>query len=263
MIRQIALLSSFHILVVCGLPQPADTAATFDLSATGLTDSFATLSYAPDASPAMVNLTRLLPKILANAKSSSTKSWEIGTIQQALLEVYDPHFTPFEWDGSAVRERPIPWDVFEITKSAMEEYDWSGSPDETTTKNASRTQQEAGEDWLAEYLSETPPFPVKNLGLIPADGAQGDACSLGPAVWMMAQMADRKEVKERGGFKKPEEYAWAVGNQMLNLTLGPQEAGSELEFYVVPSLIISILAEIGYFRCMGRYGIHGSTFPGS
>jgi hypothetical protein len=257
--RQLALLSVANLAVVCGLPQPA----TFDLSAAGITDSFATLSCAPDASPAMVNLTRLLPKILANAKSSSTKSWEIGTLQQAILEVYDPHFTPFEWDEAAVRDRPIPWDVFEITKAAMVEYDWSGSPDETTTKNASRTQQEAGTDWLAEYLSEPPPFPVKNLGLIPADGAQGDACSLGPAVWLMAQMADRKEVKERGGFKKPEEYAWAVGNQMLNLTLGPQEGGSELTFYVVPSLIISILAETGYFRCMGRHGIHGSTFPGS
>jgi hypothetical protein len=263
MIRQIALLSSFHLVVVCGLPQPADTAATFDLSATGLTDSFATLSCAPDASPAMVNLTRLLPKILENAKSLSTKSWEIGTLQQAILEIYEPYFTPFEWDEAAVRDRPIPWDVFEITKAAMVEYDWSGLPDETTTKNASRTQQEAGEDWLAEYLSETPPFPVKNLGLIPADGAQGDACSLGPAVWLMAQMADRKEVKERGGFKKPEEYAWAVGNQMLNLTLGPQEAGSESTFCLVPSLIMSILAEIGYFRGLGRYGIHGSTFPGS
>jgi hypothetical protein len=257
--RQLALLSVANLAVVCGLPQPA----TFDLSAAGITDSFATLSCAPDASPAMVNLTRLLPKILANAKSSSTKSWEIGTLQQALLETYDPHFTPFEWDESAVRERPIPWDVFEITKAAMVEYDWSGSPDETTTKNASRTQQEAGTDWLAEYLSETSTLPVKNLGLILADGAQGDACSLGPAVWMMAQMADRKEVKERGGFKKPEEYAWAVGNQKLNLTLGPQQDGSESLFYAGFQLMISILAAIGYFRHMGRYGIHDSTFPSS
>lgn len=76
MIRQIALLSVANLAVVCGLPQPA----TFDLSAAGITDSFATLSCAPDASPAMVKLTRLLPKILANAKSSSTKSWEIGTL---------------------------------------------------------------------------------------------------------------------------------------------------------------------------------------
>jgi hypothetical protein len=257
--RQLALLSVANLAVVCGLPQPA----TFDLSAAGITDSFATLSCAPDASPAMVNLTRLLPKILANAKSSSTKSWEIGTLQQALLETYDPHFTPFEWDESAVRERPIPWDVFEITKAAMVEYDWSGSPDETTTKNASRTQQEAGTDWLAEYLSETSTLPVKNLGLSRADGAQGDACSLGPAVWMMAQMADRKEVKERGGFKKPEEYAWAVGNQKLNLTLGPQQDGSESLFYAGFQLMISILAAIGYFRHMGRYGIHDSTFPSS
>jgi hypothetical protein len=261
MIRQIALLSSFHLVVVCGLPQPADTAATFDLSATGLTDSFATLSCAPDASPAMVNLTRLLPKILENAKSSSTKSWEIGTLQQAILEIYEPYFTPFEWDEAAVRDRPIPWDVFEITKAAMVEYDWSGSPDETTTKNASRTQQEAGTDWLAEYLSETPPFPVKNLGLIPADGAQGDACSLGPAVWLMAEMADRKEVKERGGFKNPEEYAWAVGNQKWNLTHGPQEEGSELTICDVLPLTISILPATGFFRYMGRYGIYDSTFP--
>jgi hypothetical protein len=245
MLRQIALLSSLHLAAVCGLPQPADTAPTSDLSANGLTDSFATLSCAPDASPAMVNLTRLLPKIFANAQSSSTMSWEIGTIQQALLEVYDPHFTPFEWDETAVRDRPIPWNVFEITKAAMVEYNWTGSPDETVTKNASRTQEEPGKDWLAEYLSETPPAPVKNLGLILADGAQGDACSLGPAVWMMAQMADRTEVKERGGFKKREEYAWAVGNQKKNLTLGPQEAGSELTFCDVSPLMISIFAEIG------------------
>ena len=126
MILQFALLSITHLVVVCGLPQPADSThlssrASFDLD--GITDSFATLSCAPDASPAMVNLTRLLPKVLANAKSSSTKSWEIGALQQALLETYDPHFTPFEWDESAVRDRPIPWDVFEITKAAMVDYD--------------------------------------------------------------------------------------------------------------------------------------------
>ena len=261
--RQTALLSIANLTVVCGLPQPAGTAATFDLNAIGLTNSYATLSCAPDASPAMVNLTRLLPKIFANAESSSTKSWEIGTLQQALLETYDPHFTPFEWDKAAVRNRPIPWNVFEITKAAMVDYDWSGSPDETTTKDASRTQQELGKDWLAEYLLKDPPFPVKNLGLIPADGAQGDACSLGPAVWMMAQMADRQEVKERGGFKRPEEYAWAVGNQKLNLTLGPQDDGSKSPLHAKFMLMISIFAASRRIRYLGRYGIHDSTFPSS
>ena len=250
MLRQNALLYISHMTVVYGLPQPGhatglSSRATFDLN--GIADSFATLSCAPDASPAMVNLTRLLPKVLANAKSSSIKSWEIGTLQQAILEVYDPHFTPFEWDEAAVKDRPIPWDIFEITKAAMVEYDWSGSPDETTTINASRTQTEPGKDWLGEYLSATPPSQVKNLGLIPADGAQGDPCSLGPAVWLMAQMADRKEVKERGGYKKPEEYAWAVGNQKWNLTLGPQEEGSESSLHagLLLLLMISILAASG------------------
>lgn len=229
MIRQIALLSLLHAVAVCGAPHPAATVEpssepASDTNTNGITTSLAILSCAPDAPPAMSKLTRLLPKVLENAKSSSHKSWEIGALQQVLLEVYDPHFTPFEWDASAINNRQIPWDVLEITKTAMVDYDWSGSPNETMTKNASRTQTKTDKDWLREYLTTTPPVPVKNLALMPGDGAQGDPCSLGPAVWLMAQLADREEVKDRGGFKKAEEYAWAVGNQKLNLTLGPQDA---------------------------------------
>lgn len=142
--------------------------------------------------------------------------------------MYDPHFTPFEWDGAAVKDRQIPWDVLDITNNIMTDYNWTGSPDETTTKDATRTQAESSEAWLGAYLTDTPPFPVKNLGLIPAAGAQGDACSLGPAVWLLAELADRKEVQARGGFRKPEEYAWAVGNQKLNLTSGPQDGNGSM-----------------------------------
>jgi hypothetical protein len=105
----------------------------------------------------------------------------------------------------------------------MVDYDWTGSPNETITKNASRTPVESDSDWLGEYLTTTPPVPIKNLALLPGAGAQGDPCSVGPAVWLMAQLADRKEVKEQGGYKRPGEYAWAVGNQKLNLTLGPMD----------------------------------------
>jgi hypothetical protein len=258
------LVSLLYAVAVSGLPQAITPGTTETVNnETDLSTSFAILSCAPAASFEMKRLTRLLPKVLANAKSSSKKSWEIGSVTQAVLEVYDPHFTPFEWDASAVKDRQIPWDVLDITKAAMVEYDWSGSPDETTTKNASRTLAESDEVWLGEYLTETPPVPVKNIALVRGDGAQGDPCSVGPAVWLMAQLADREEVKERGGFKKPEEYAWAVGNQKKNLTIGPQDGnGSRLSLTIhsVTLLTFSRLPATGRLYCMGRHGIHDPTF---
>lgn len=226
MIQKKALSVLLFIMGVNGLPQATTLDAT---KLAGIaTRSFAVLSCAPNATPDMEKLTRLLPKVLENAQSASNKSWEIGTLTQTLLEVYDPHFAPFEWDYSAVQNRQIPWNVLNITKAALADYDWSGSPDEKDTDVKKRSQPDSGEDSLTQYLLDNPPTPVKNESLVFGDGAQGDPCSVGPAVWMLAQLADRKEVKDSGGYRSPDDYAWAVGNQKYNLTLGPQDGNGSM-----------------------------------
>jgi len=73
------LVSLLYAATVSGLPQ-ASTQDTAESSGSGL----ATLSCAPNASSDMARLTRLLPKILENARTSSTKSWEYGALCQSL-----------------------------------------------------------------------------------------------------------------------------------------------------------------------------------
>jgi hypothetical protein len=110
-----------------------------------------------------------------------------------------------------------------ITGKALEGYDWTCSPGERNGWYTERSEPDTTDSaWLKEYLSDRPRLPVKNLALMNGDGAQGDPCSIGPAVWMLAQFAaERREVRDRG-YRDPQDYAWAVGNQMLNLTSGPK-----------------------------------------
>jgi hypothetical protein len=225
-----------HLTVVFGLPQ----ATTPELLPTAETDIatipdapsvLATVSCPPGSSEDFERLTRLLPKVLDNAVSLSNKSWEIGTVTQSLLEVYDPHFAPFEWDASAYKGEQIPWRVLEITKTALATYDWTESPGQKgkwyeLNQKDSEDKEDVKEDggdmsWLKEYLDgDTARVPLENRGLVDGAGALGDPCSVGPAVWMLAQLAARKEVRDQG-FKDPQDYAWAVGNQVQNLTSGP------------------------------------------
>lgn len=178
--------------------------------------SLATLACPPTSSPEMRRLTALLPKVLNNAISVTNKSWEIGTLTQSLLEVYHPYFAPFEWDPSVIKGRDVPCQVLNITEKALLKYDWDGSP--------SRTGRgcNIGNAALKGYLyQDTAPLPLKNVALIEGDGSLGDPCSIGPAVWLLAQLAGRKELSNKG-HRKPWDYAWAVGNQLVNLKSSPK-----------------------------------------
>lgn len=196
--------------------------------AQALAKPLATLSSPQGASTQLQELTALLPKVLENAITSSKKSWELGALTQALLEVYDPQFTPFEWDIEAVRgQRPIPWPVVAITNNSLSAYNWIESPGQVY-----RWYERRGTDkhtWLREYLDPTKArTPLVDRALVPGDGALGDPCSLGPAVWLLAQLADcRGEIRE-GGIKDAQDYAWAVGSQLQYLSKGERTDNGEL-----------------------------------
>jgi hypothetical protein len=216
-----------QLTVAFGLPQASTSLApstetdieTDTAPDLGLT--LATLSCPPSSTKDFERLTQLLPKILDNAVSRSNKSWEIGTVTQALLEVYDPHLAPFEWDASAYQGRQIPWRVLEITKTALADYDWTGSPGQLGGWYDKR-QEDKGTSWLREFLSnDTARVPLRNQALMNGSGSLGDPCSVGPAVWMLGQLAERQEVRSQG-YKDPQDYAWAVGNQYGNLISGPE-----------------------------------------
>jgi hypothetical protein len=120
------------------------------------------------------------------------------------LEVYNPQFAPFEWSYSAFDGKRIPWKVMGITKKALNGYDWNGSPGSNS------------EGKLEDYITSSPPSKLENRTLIDGAGSLGDPCSLGPAVWMLAKVSGRDDVVDKG-YKRPQEYAWAVGNQYLHL----------------------------------------------
>jgi hypothetical protein len=234
--------SLLGVLAVYGLPQTTDDLAPSDeldiqtdTSAAVLT-SLGTLACPPDSSPEMQNLTRLLPKVLDNAVSISNKSWEIGSLTQSLLEVYDPRFAPFEWDYASTKGNQIPWRVMNITERVLESYDWSGSPGDKGGWYDKRRAPQSDGAWLKEYLSDIPRVPVKSVALMDGHGSQGDPCSVGPAVWMLAQLAERDEVRKRG-YKDPQDYAWAVGNQLLNLTSGLKDGNGESDLFL--SLLVA------------------------
>lgn len=74
---------------------------------------------------------------------------------------------------------------------------------------------------MSLYLSpETSPVPLPAHPLIDGDGSLGDPASFGPAVWMLVQFAQIKDVKEQLDLRCPAEYAWAVGRQMSYLKAG-------------------------------------------
>ena len=218
-----ALLISVCTVNVRALPQPqASDESTSDTkpSTEPSTMNLATLSTPQSSSPQLEQLTSLLPKVIENAISISHKSWELGALTQALLEVYDPQFTPFEWNIEAVRgQRPVPWRFLEITNNSLSEYNWTESPGEVGGWYDKRGTDK--HTWLREYLDPSKArTPLVDRTLIGGDGALGDPCSLGPAVWLMAQLADcRGEVRE-AGIKDAQDYAWAVGNQLQYLNKG-------------------------------------------
>jgi hypothetical protein len=78
-------------------------------------------------SDAYHRLTRMLPTILTNAISITTHSWELGALTQALLEVYDPTLSPFEFTDSAFNSAS-PDAAIQVTLASIANYDWTGCP---------------------------------------------------------------------------------------------------------------------------------------
>lgn len=218
---------------VGALPQATSSSndqATTDPPALSL--SLATLSNPKGSSPQLQRLTSLLPKVLDNAISISHKSWELGSLTQALLEVYDPQFTPFEWDIEAVRgQRDIPWRVVEITNNSLSDYDWTGSPAQVNGWYKKRGGGGGGgHTWLRGYLDPAKArTPLVDRALVPGDGALGDPCSLGPAVWLLAQLADCRGEVRRAGIRDAQDYAWAVGSQLKYLNGGMRTDNGKLQ----------------------------------
>lgn len=136
-------------------------------------------------------LTSLIPSILSNANSIAVHSWEIGAFTETLLEVYYPQLTPFGWKTSAFDGEDIPWSVLKIAKD---------------------------EDYL---FPDTTPHAHVSQALVGGDGALGDPVSLIPAVWLLAKFARQDDLREELGLRSPEDYAWAVGNQLDYLFNGP------------------------------------------
>lgn len=183
--------------------------------------TLATVSNPKNGSPELERLGTLLPKILDNAVAISHKSWELGALTQALLEVYDPQFTPFEWNAEALKDRPLDasWRFLSVTNASLDGYDWTGSPGDLGGWYDKRGGDHA---WLDEYLD---PDSAKGQttvtrALIDGNGALGDPCSLGPAVWLLAYLASCRDEVRKAGLKDAQDYAWAVGNQLKYLNNG-------------------------------------------
>lgn len=165
-------------------------------------------------------------------------SWELGAFTETLLEVYYPQLTPFGWDGRAFDGEDIPWSVLKIAKDAISHYNWTGAPGQDFGKN------------LPDYLfPDTTPHAHVSQALVGGDGALGDPVSLVPAVWLLARFARQDDVRDKLGLRCPEDYAWAVGNQLDYLFNGPasdngtisqREAGfevwSDMGYMIPPSL---------------------------
>ncbi|WVR00122.1 hypothetical protein IAU59_007264 [Kwoniella sp. CBS 9459] len=156
-------------------------------------------------------LSDLLPDILENGNSISVHSWELGCLTETLLEVYDPILTPFEWDPEGC-QRSVPWEMLTIAQRSLEGYDWTGAPGSTGhTAN------------LGDYLDTTrTPVPLTPKPLIDGAGSLGDPASLIPAVWLLAKFASRGGVWRKLGTRSADDYAWAVGNQLIYLLNGPK-----------------------------------------
>ncbi|TXT15672.1 hypothetical protein VHUM_00175 [Vanrija humicola] len=169
------------------------------------------LSFAPGVNdPLYVQLTRSLPGILDKAIEITKHSWELGTLTNVLVEVYNPELSPFgflpsAWNSSAHPNLPLT--VVNITAQELAGYDFSGAPKAATTN-------------LAALLSSTTP-----RALVDGAGSLGDPAALGPAAWITANFADQVRVLNNSGvsgLQRDAAYAWAVGNQLADLYAGPR-----------------------------------------
>lgn len=158
-------------------------------------------------------LSGILQTVLQNGIAISNTSWELGTLSESLLEVFNPSLTPFEWDEDSFH-RDVPWPMFSVALAALNNYNWTGSP------NASGHPGE-----LALYLDPaTSPTKLVPQPLLDGAGALGDPNAIGGAIWILARFAERKHVRKQCGLRKAGDYAWAVGNQLQHTRMGPTSA---------------------------------------
>jgi hypothetical protein len=178
-------------------------------------------------SDAYHRLTRMLPTILTNAIAITTHSWELGALTQALLEVYDPTLSPFEFTDSSFNNAS-PDAAIQVTLASIADYDWSGCP---SWSGGGRV------DDLTRFLwQETSPTPLQYRPLVNGDGSLGDPASLAPAVWMLAELAHRDDLGSRYGLRPKEDYAWAVGNQLRYLLEEPSRSTNSTSFVQLGAL---------------------------
>ncbi|CAK9785697.1 hypothetical protein CC85DRAFT_288182 [Cutaneotrichosporon oleaginosum] len=156
--------------------------------------------------PAYLMLSMKLPAILGRAIQITHKSWEIGTLTQALLEVYNPRLAPWAYSDASFhsaldRRTTTPIEAARVAAGFLVNYDFSGAP--------------ASGDVDAILLNGTP------RALVDGAGSLGDPCALGTATWVLAHFAD--SLANTGTpLATNEQYAWAVGNQLAYLQAGPR-----------------------------------------
>ncbi|TYJ57918.1 hypothetical protein B9479_001273 [Cryptococcus floricola] len=216
--------------VSLGLDDSSSTVTTSATSTTSTSDAVTT-SYTPvsslsfasvTAAPAITatsytTLTNKIPDVLSRSNEIAVHSWELGTLINTLLEVYNPGLMPFGWDSGAVDDEEVPWNALEIARDTISHYDWTGAPNATT-----------GQD-ISLYLdNSTTPQSHHSQALIGGDGALGDPVSLVPAVWLLAEYAQKDEVKSKLQLRDADDYAWAVGNQLDYLFNGPTSSNGTI-----------------------------------
>lgn len=149
---------------------------------------------------------------MQNAISISTHSWELGTLCNALVELYYPSLSPFAYQGpeDSISSNDLPEAMLEVLVATMESYDWTGSPSSLGATTP---------DDVSIYLSNTAPVPLKPQALVPGDGALGDPASLGAAAYIAGQLIESLNTTIDGA-RSGADYAWAVGNQLSYLESG-------------------------------------------
>ena len=187
--------------------------ATALLTTGGSVDLYPVSGNTSITSESYSKLTKLIPTIMTNAIETSIHSWEIGSLVEALLEVYVPKLAPYEFASSAF-EADIPWAALWTVEAWLDGYDWSEGP--STSVNVTSLSD------LAKYLdASTTPTILDPQPLIGGDGALGDPVALGMGTWVLARYAMRAEVQQAlSTGVTAAQLAWAAGNQLAYLRNG-------------------------------------------
>lgn len=135
-----------------------------------------------------------IEKVLKNAESISTHSWERGAYQQSWLSYWRDDLTEFggRFPLTNVDGVAAPTELLQSAKQSVEQYDWSGA---------------GGESW---------PKPLIN-----GDGSLGDPLAIAPAVHILSLFADNSSVRLSLDLRQAADYVWAVDNQLAYARNGP------------------------------------------